>query len=251
MVRSPYFDVHAWVEGGKKQKSFTYISWPRMGRQKWGYSKNDGAEDFDEQNCTCTWSHCLYNCDIWLEVTVLDDLDHGLDKEDLRDKIKVRPQAIMENASSGYWQMQCSGANRFRFKVPYCEDGFRFSLEFHWESFIFKHKGREVAEVPRNALILFVEPIAKQIRPEDIFTEEELSSKVYYVDPATDFPLNLDHVRKPVLYFAPGIFAMAFDYRAYLNEEVEWIYLAPGAYVKGAFQFRGERGVWNEEASRK
>ena len=35
---------------------------------------------------------------------------------------------------------------------------------------------------------------------------------------------------------ALGTRRKAFDYHAYLNNEIEWVYLAPGAYIKGAFQ---------------
>lgn len=37
-------------------------------------------------------------------------------------------------------------------------------------------------------------------------------------------------------YFPAGVYAMAWNYHAYLNNEIEWIYLAPGSYVKGAIQ---------------
>ncbi|CAK9022341.1 unnamed protein product [Durusdinium trenchii] len=238
VVRSPLYDICAWVEGQNKQRSFVYFSWPRMGRQKWGYSKDDGADWFDQEACTCSWTHCLYSSDIWLEVTIQDDVDHG----NFEDQVTIRPRSIVQTAPSGYWTIRTAGRNKFQFKIPYSPDGFRFSLEFAWEIFSFKYHEKEISQLPRNGLVCFVEPIAKQIRPEDLYSPEELKEKVYYVDPERDFPLNLDQVTQPIIYFRPGIYAMAWNYHAYLPNQVEWIYLAPGSYVKGAFQFRGETG---------
>jgi hypothetical protein len=45
-------------------------------------------------------------------------------------------------------------------------------------------------------------------------------------------------VNEAVIYFRPGTYYMDWNYHAYLHSNVHWIYLAPGAYVKGAFQFR-------------
>lgn len=240
VVRSPHFDVCAWVAGGTtpKQRSFTYFSWPRMGRQKWGYWKDDGAEKFDENCCTCSWSHCLYSTDIFLEVTIVGDEDYG----DLADKVTLRPKSLVETSDGKFWKIENAGKNKFHIQIPYSEQGFRFSLEFDWEMFTLKHGWSEIADIPRNALIIFVEPISRQVKPEDFYLLEEREEKIHYLDPDRDFPLNLDTMIKSILYFRPGVYAMAWDYHAYLPNSVEWIYLAPGAYVKGAFQFRGEAG---------
>ncbi|CAE7022031.1 unnamed protein product [Symbiodinium sp. KB8] len=248
VVRSPFFEVSVWTaadpEGtDRRQKPFPYLSWPRMGRQKWGYSKDDGAEDFDRNHCTCTWAHFLYSTDVWVEVTLLGDADHP----NIAEEILVRPRKISEQTEGGYWRPEKSGKNAVKIKIPYSAEGLRFSLEFSWEIFTFRHEGRDIAEIPRNALMLFAEPIEKQIRPEDVFSAAELESKVHYVDAEKDFPLNLDAVQKPVIYFPAGVYAMAWNYHAYLNAEIEWIYLAPGSYVKGAIQFRGESGKTPEK----
>eukprot|EP00439_Symbiodinium_sp_Y106_P041677 s3822_g5.t1 len=271
VVRSPFFEVSVWTaaepeETDRSQKPFPYFSWPRMGRQKWGYSKDDGAEDFERNHCTCTWAHFLYSTDVWVEVTLLGDADHP----NIAEEILVRPRKMSEQTEGGYWRPEKSGKNAVKIKIPYSAEGLRFSLEFSWETlqlsqgrfcpleclrvfmgksirffdrrsldhgeiFTFQHEGRDIAEIPRNALILFAEPIEKQIRPEDVFSAAELESKVHY-----DFPLNLDAIHKPVIYFPAGVYAMAWNYHAYLNNEIEWIYLAPGSYIKGAIQFRGE-----------
>ncbi|CAE7153856.1 unnamed protein product [Symbiodinium pilosum] len=239
VVRSPIFEVSVWSARSDSQpkKPFPYFSWPRMGRQKWGYSKEDGAEDFDRNECTCTWAHFLYGSDVWVEVTVLGTVDHP----DIASRVVIRPRGVGKPAGSGYWLPEAPSRNTVKFKIPYSPDGLRFSIEFGWEIFTFRYEGKDIAEVPRNSLIIFAEPVEKQIRPEDVLSAAELDSKVYYVDPDKD-SLNLDSVRKPIIYFQPGVYAMAFDYHAYLNNEIEWVYLAPGAYIKGAFQFRGEKG---------
>ena len=136
VVRSPFFEVSVWSECGegkdKKQRPFPYFSWPRMGRKKWGYTKDDGADSFDDNGCTCTWAHFLYSTDVWVEVTVLGDVDH----QDISKHVIIRPRKIAESAQSGYWSPEASGKNTVRFKIPYSDDGFRFSLEFQWETLI-------------------------------------------------------------------------------------------------------------------
>ena len=118
------------------------------------------------------------------------------------------------------------------------------------EVFSFKYQGAEISQLPRNGLLVFVEPRSKQVRPEDVYSAEEgrtcweqtvcgvawrcfgapkklprlrfkfafssdkgtwlfvalqeLEEKVYYVDPQKDYPLNLDHVTQPIIYFRPG-----------------------------------------------
>ena len=103
-----------------------------MGRNKWGYTKDDGADSFDDNRCTCTWAHFLYSTDVWVEVTVLGDVDH----QDISKQVIIRPRKIAESAQSGYWSPEASGKNTVRFKIPYSDDGFRFSLEFQWETLI-------------------------------------------------------------------------------------------------------------------
>ncbi|CAK9022051.1 6-glucan-6-glucanohydrolase) (Endodextranase) [Durusdinium trenchii] len=162
---------------------------------------------------TGSWTHCLYSSDIWLEVTIQDDVDHGNFEDQAEPQktidvqVTIRPRSIVQTAPSGYWTIRLT-----------------------------------LGVVEQPLAVCFVEPIAKQIRPEDLYSPEELKEKVYYVDPERDFPLNLDQVTQPIIYFRPGIYAMAWNYHAYLPNQVEWIYLAPGSYVKGAFQFRGETG---------
>ena len=131
VVRSPFFEVtvRSDTERAPKQQPFPYFSWPRMGRQKWGYSKDDGADDFDRNRCTCTWAHFLYSRDVWVEVTVLSDTDHP----NIASELLLRPRNITET-QGGYWVPEKSGKNTVKFKIPYSADGLRFSLEFAWET---------------------------------------------------------------------------------------------------------------------
>ena len=128
-----------------------------MGRQKWGYSKEDGAEDFDRNECTCTWAHFLYGSDVWVEVTVLGTVDHP----DIASRVVIRPRGVGKPAGSGYWLPEAPSRNTVKFKIPYSPDGLRFSIEFGWEILCLfgrsrsqgclvvkaahRHKGQEVA----------------------------------------------------------------------------------------------------------
>ncbi|CAF3548685.1 unnamed protein product [Rotaria sp. Silwood1] len=69
----------------------------------------------------------------------------------------------------------------------------------------------------------------------------EFANDIYYVSPGR--VNNLNTVSQSVIYFEPGIYYMPWDYHAHLPSHVRWVYLAPGAYVKGAFQFESTDDV--------
>lgn len=66
-------------------------------------------------------------------------------------------------------------------------------------------------------------------------TPNDTSDRIYY--PAQGLVDNLDNVNKPIIYFKAGIYYMPENYHAKLGANVTWVYLEPGAFVKGAFQF--------------
>src|SRR5699024_11416552 len=65
----------------------------------------------------------------------------------------------------------------------------------------------------------------------DIPSEDD--GTIRYVEPGT--VRDLDDAEEEILCFGPGVYDMGSDYHAQLPENVRWVYLAPGAYVKGAF----------------
>src|SRR6202008_3227589 len=94
---------------------------------------------------------------------------------------------------------------------------------------------RAVHTEPRNALMIFAEPKPAGADIDRLIPNPSLLS-IYY--PAPGEITNLHDVTQEMIYFRPGTYYMGGTYHAYLSAAVRWVYLAPGAYVKGAFQFR-------------
>lgn len=139
--------------------------------------------------------------------------------------------------------------------IPFSDRGYRFSVEFNdslWEyrnsepglnAHYVQNKnpsGKDyvsayddsmpvVGVEPLNALLIFVSPFpATENVPND-------ESNTFYVEEG--LVSNLKEVDKTILYFKPGVYWLTAKAHAILSKSVSWVYLAPGAYVKGAFQF--------------
>lgn len=208
--------------------AFTYLSIPRNGRGKQGYSEADGAEYAAESGLNMSWTSFLYHSDAIVDVTfdgpaitsandvTLRPLNLNLQKERLDD-------------------------NTIRIHVPYSSDGLRFSVEFtsNLQTDYQSPQGQlttsatgntEVHTAPKNALLIFAEPMPAANDP---LVPDANAGSIYY--PQEGVVDNLDPVTADVIYFRPGTYSMPWNYRASLSSSVKWIYLAPGAYVKGAF----------------
>lgn len=82
--RSVFYDVKIATVNAPNSlfDSFVYMSIPRAGREKFGYSSDDGAEfAADEANLTMSWSSFLYNTDCWVYIHL-----RGVIKTILRNK---------------------------------------------------------------------------------------------------------------------------------------------------------------------
>lgn len=215
------------------KNAFVYMSIPRSGRSKAGYTHADGAEFADLANLSMSWSSFLYTDDVWVEV----DLKDGASINNL-DEIIIRPTSLN-------FEKQLVDNNTLRIKVPYRAEGYRFSVEFESQQFTsyndrsgdtgnlsLNDSGYAIHREPKNALLIFAQPnYTAETRAELV----PQSGNIQYpaqglVDAAS---LNAD-----IIYFKPGIYHMGANKHAFLPNNTRWIYLAPGAYVKGSFQFR-------------
>ncbi|CAF0991454.1 unnamed protein product [Rotaria sordida] len=129
------------------------------------------------------------------------------------------------------------------FAIPYRATGYRFSVEFKTKLFTTYNlnnspsenaNGRAIHTEPRDALLIFAESILVG-NDVDKYIPNANKYDIYYVSPGR--VNNLNSISQTVIYFKPGIYYMPWDYHARLSTNVHWLYLAPGAYVKGAFQF--------------
>ena len=98
--------------------SFVYMSVPRSGDDKMGYSEDDGAEFSSSADLTMSWSSFEYAADVWVNVT----LKTGQPITSA-DQVTIRPTDLG-------LEKELVDSSTIRVKVPYSEDGYRFSVEF-------------------------------------------------------------------------------------------------------------------------
>lgn len=244
--RSTIYDVRVSSQSAPSiyYDSYTYMSIPRGGREKWGYTDNDGAEFADQANLSMSWSSFLYSEDASIEV----DLRNGQTISSINDVI-IRPLAL--NLTK-----QWVDTNTIRIKVPYSSKGVKFSVEFAPQLFTAYNDmngnsgnlttvasgNTEVHREPQNSLMIFAEPILTGADANRLIPHESDGS-IYY--PPEGEVNNLNTVSADIIYFKPGTYYMPWNYHALLPANVKWVYLAPGAFVKGAFRFvHDNQGVY-------
>jgi hypothetical protein len=214
--------------------SFTYMSVPRNGRTKEGYNSDDGAEFAAQAKMTMSWTSFLYNVDTWVHVEIKEG-------PALRsaDEVTIRPSTLN-------FHKELVNGKTVRILVPYSARGYRFSVEFNSQRLTSykdssgrlttRRPGNQaVHDEPLNAMMVFAEAMLTGA-DSDRLVPNSASHSIYY--PPKGRVADLDQVTQEVIYFRAGTYYMDWNYHGYLRPQVRWVYLAPGAYVKGAFQFR-------------
>ncbi|KAH8657655.1 glycoside hydrolase [Xylariales sp. PMI_506] len=193
---------------------------------------------------TMAWTQFLYSSDTWIKVTRIGDNPSSADN------VVIRP------ANLGFIVTD-DGAGSVYILVPYTSKGYRFSVEFQDNlyryhdscatttcDFVqdedssgpyyvsnFDNTTNPVMGIePHDALLIFASPF-----PTLDLVPEESAPETYIVWPGA-VP-DLSSITNTAVYFTPGVYYMSATWHATLSSSVNWVYLAPGAYVKGAFQF--------------
>lgn len=216
--------------------SFVYMSVPRSGGDKVGYTEEDGAEFSSSADLTMSWSSFEYSTDVWVNVT----LKTGQPITSV-DQVTIRPTDL------GLEKVLVDSST-VRVKVPYNADGYRFSVEFDPQLITAYNDlsgasgvltttaegNRAVHTEPQNSVLIFANPKLTGTEAERLIPTEA-SGTIYRPEPG--LVNNLGTVTDDIIFFGPGTYYMGSDYHAVLPANVKWVYLAPGAYVKGAFRF--------------
>ncbi|CAF3653128.1 unnamed protein product [Rotaria socialis] len=220
--------------------SFTYMSIPRGGRQKWEYDSSDGAEFAEKTKLTMSWSTFQYLTDVW----VIVKLNNSMSTIDSIDHVTIRPITLN-------FKKELVDSRTIRISVPYRAAGYRFSVEFKKQLFTTYHTnygpsentgGQAIHTEPRQALLIFAESIVTGDQIDEYIPNPDIHyNNIYYVPQGEVKNLNI--IKETVAYFEPGIYYMPWNYHAIFPTNVHWIYLAPGAYVKGAFQFQSTDNI--------
>jgi len=205
---------------------------------------NDGITIEETIGMTMSWTSFLYSADAWVKVHRLD----GFSIES--NSFVIRPTNLNFTTST---------ANGDLFiLVPYDQgSGTKFSVEFNDNLYEF-HDGCSdpscsyvqdstadgpyyVDEIDDNSMpLMAVEPLDSLLVFASPFEDsslipDETSENVLVVDEGRITGLNTTEAN--TIIFKPGVYyATATDYLN-LSATVDWLYFAPGAYVKGAVEF--------------
>lgn len=192
---------------------------------------------------TMAWTQFLYSSDAWIKVTRRGD------NPSTASNVVIRPSNLDLTVTD-------DGSGNVYILVPYSAQGLRFSVEFQdnlydyhdscatttcdfvqdWHSdgpnyvSSFSDKNPIVGTEPHDALLIFASPF-----PSDDLVPDQTAPETYIVYPGSvpDF----GSITNEVVYFMPGVHYMSATTHATLSASVNWVYLSPGAYVKGAFEF--------------
>ncbi|KAJ4363496.1 hypothetical protein N0V83_009791 [Neocucurbitaria cava] len=176
------------------------------------------------------------------------------------DKGSVDPANVVIRPTTSGFKLQKSG-DALLITVPYSANGHRFSVEFTdnlWEyrnanqgldSHYVQNKNSGgqyyvssytnsmpiVGVEPLNALLVFVSPFPST---NTAYTPDPQSTDIYRPKPG--LITGLDSVQKSIVYFEPGVYWATGSAQLMLSSSVTWVYIAPGAYVKGAVQYNSQ-----------
>ncbi|TCD54417.1 dextranase [Alloscardovia theropitheci] len=259
--QSPFYSVQVRNDASTDDKtktpqsfdSFTYLSIPRGGLGKVGYTSDDGAEFAADNGFTMSWSSFVYSHDVWVNVS----LDTGA-KISSVDDVTIRPTTLN-------FQKKLVNDHTIAIKIPFSADGYRFSVEFAPEQTdvyangaggavtkysTASNKDEQLANAhdyietePRNSMMIFAQPEVKGTEEGAKTIPTETSGKTLTVEPG-EFPKTIaDDIE--IIYLKAGVHWMGAKRQAEFPASVRWVYFEPGAYLKGALKFEGNRDVTN------
>ncbi|KUI60894.1 Isopullulanase [Cytospora mali] len=191
---------------------------------------------------TMAWTEFLYSSDAWVKVS------RAGNNPSTADNVVIRPSNLDLTVTD-------DGEGNVYIHVPYRSQGYRFSVEFQDNLYSY-HDGCDstscdfiqdwhphgqyyakytddtpvMSNEPHDALLIFASPF-----PTPDHIPDESAPSTYVVQPGR-VP-DLSSINNTQVYFAPGTHWMTATDHAVLSSSVDWVYLAAGAYVKGAIQF--------------
>ncbi|KAL6242578.1 hypothetical protein RBB50_010718 [Rhinocladiella similis] len=228
--------------------SFVYESIPRNGRGRiyspWDSASQDTYPDGTDDGISIevdaginmAWSQFEYAMDVDVKIARRDGSALGP-----ASGVVIRPSTIpytLNSAEDGSIVVH----------VPYNNNGRRFSVEFDDDLYTYLSDGTQyvtsggimAGKEPRNALLIFASPFLSASLIPSI---NDSNTKVM-----TPGPINQgDWGSSAVLYFPPGVYWMNSNAQGEkpkmgenhikLDSNTYWVYLAPGAFVKGAIEY--------------
>ncbi|KAI1280249.1 glycoside hydrolase [Xylaria sp. FL0933] len=197
---------------------------------------------------TMAWTQILYTADAWVKIS-----RRGSTANVTAADVTIRPNNLGV-------QVVDDGANNIFVHVPYTDAGVRFSVEFKDNQYSYRDScatttcdfvqnwvpngpyyvpeltddNAVMGTEPHDALLIFASPPPSS----GANLVPDVSSPDTYVVYPGDVPVSdLSSATNKNVYFMPGVHEMTATEHLTLSSSVNWVYLAPGAYVKGAIQF--------------
>ncbi|KAH8692224.1 lypothetical protein [Talaromyces proteolyticus] len=182
--------------------SFAYESIPGNGM---------GTDNASGVGTTMAWSSFLYGSDATVKISRSDNWSIG--------NYTIRPTNLNLNSTTYGGDVYIS--------IPYNPRGYRFSVEFGDD--LQTISGPE-EKSPWNSLLIFASPMED---PSIIPSSSSSSSLVVQEGLIS----GLDSTQASAVIFKPGVYYCTGYSHMKLSSSVNWVYFAPGAYVKGAVEF--------------
>ncbi|MFJ3104479.1 hypothetical protein [Streptomyces sp. NPDC086835] len=188
--RSSFYDVKVATAEAPTTRydSFAYMSIPRSGKGKIGYTKEDGAEFASSANLTMSWSSFQYTTDVWVDVSLRTDQSISS-----ADQVKLKPSSLN-------FAKEPVNSKTVRIKVPYDAKGHRFSVEFDPQLYTAYNDmsgpandagtlttsdgggNRAIHTEPRNSMMIFAEPASTGTEKERLIPTAA-SARIHYPEP--------------------------------------------------------------------
>ncbi|KAF1355286.1 glycoside hydrolase [Delphinella strobiligena] len=230
--------------------SFVYETIPRNGQgnilipndPSSTTTNSDGITIEAEIGMSMSWSSFLYSADVWVKV-------HRLDGFQIQaDSVVIRPTNLNYTISA-------DGGDYF-IHVPYSADGSKFAIEFYDNMYSF-HDGSDtpsssyaqnttssgsyyvpsftdempiMGTEPLNQLLIFASPFEDA----DLVPDQSASDALVVPEGRV---LGLNTTTASTVIFNPGVYYFTSTDHMLLSPSVNWLYFAPGAYVKAAVEY--------------
>ena len=198
-----------------------------------------------------SWSSFVYSQDVWVTAS----LDTGATISSV-DDVTIRPTTLN-------FEKKLVDDHTIALKVPFSTDEYRFSVEFAPEQTqvyangtggavtkysTSAHKSEQLANAhnyietePRNSMMIFAQPEVKGTQEGENTIPTEQSGRMLTVEPG-EFPHSIPQGTE-IIYLKQGSHWMGSKRQADFPASVRWVYFEPGAYLKGALNFAGNRNV--------
>lgn len=230
-----FHDSFAYESIPRNGRGRIYSPWDAPGSNTLGSDVDDGISIELDAGINMAWSQFEYATDVDVKVLPRDGSTLSASG------VKIRPTSIA-------YGIRASSDGGIIIRVPRDANGRRFSVEFDNDLFTYRSDGSKyvtsggdvVGVEPRNALLIFASP----------FLPDDMVPRINAPDTKvmTPGPINQgDWGSSGVLYFPPGVYWMNSNPQGHapkigenhirLSPNTRWVYLAPGAYVKGAIEY--------------